>query len=124
MSLCGDLETQLDIGIGMQRAAGDRNVIQIEVIQIQGNDPACMGAGGYQPAVAGEAGQRLGKQIGVADILDHHVDAAPLRETANLGCQVAAAIIDAEIGAKLPGGRYARVGARRSNDTRAKIPAT
>ena len=61
--------------------------------------------------MTGKAGEGLGEKVGIGNVLEDDVDAAPAGQAAGLRGQVLRAIVDAGIGAEPDGRAHAVVGA-------------
>ena len=78
--------------------AENRQLEQIDAMQVHLHLSARMRARGDQSAMARHRGNHLRKQHRVADVLEHHVDTALVGDAQDFIGQVLRAVVDAEVG--------------------------
>ena len=86
-------------------------MVQVEPVDVERHDAAAVAARGNEPAAPCERREGFRKQFGIADVLEHHVDAAPFGDAQHLGREVLTAIVDAGLGAEIEADLHALVGA-------------
>jgi len=72
----------------------------VKTPDVESDQPAAVRANGHQPTASGEAGEGTGPQSRVADILEHHINAAAPGKAQDLFFKILAAVVYAEIGSQ------------------------
>src|SRR3954454_18790059 len=81
-----------------------------------------VGAGRHQPSVATETLEGLWKQLGVADVFEHYVDALAAGDLACSRGEIFAAIVDAELRPEFHRQRHVTLGSGRRDHGGADLP--
>src|SRR5262249_15581817 len=76
--LRGRLQAHARVGRRVAGGPDDGDLVVIEAVDVERHDAAAVTAGRHQAAVTRQPGERLGKEVGIADVLEHHIDAALL----------------------------------------------
>src|SRR5262249_56647511 len=91
----GGLQAFLHVVGRLAGRPDDSDLVVVEVVDVERHDAAAVPAGRDQAPVPGDGREGLGEETGIADVLEHDVDAAVLGDAQDFRRQVLAAGVDA-----------------------------
>ena len=120
-SFGGRLEAVIHVRVALSGPAHDRDVIEIKMAHIHRHDAAAVASRGDEPSAAAKRHEGFREEVGIADILEHDVDARAAGDAHRIGGEIGGAVVDAGVAAQFHRRPDAVVRARRDDDPGAQI---